>query len=1392
MKKLLLYFLLLCPFLVKSQTKPLQPVQMPQATMYYDQSTHHRWMFNGLTYQYFDFGQYQSYNQILSGLNLSVSGSTLTVSAGSWNISNTVYTLSSPANFTLQPRDSVYSRYETVYADSANNGIHIAVGILSPNPVEPSIPHGDLRAGAVLITPTGTIIIPPGPINQFVLANPLIQQNTATPWVRSLRTDTLTIGGKYILPANDGLSGQVIQTDGAGNLFFSNQAIYNAGFGLKLSANVFSVDTINVVTQTALKDTLTAHTAHIGFGLRTSNDTLKVDTLVLPFLPLNFRSNVTVHQHGDTLAFTGPIIGTPLEGVYQSNPGARESSDFAVFGSGVNTSTNPKLLISDHSTVAYRAFMRGSTSANPLSGTDYSGFIIGNQDVTAAAGGSYSMFNQIAIKPLHIINIGGATIDSAYTVNITGPATGAGVNGALKVKGGMTILDLPAITGGTSLVVDAGGNVGTGSGGGGSHIVDGSGTTAIGDSTVNLGGTLTGNFDLDLNGNLFDFHNYGSYSGYHFVTGDNPSGSRDSANYTDVNIGNDRFDIIQNKDISHQVAIFIETTPRVGFHSAIQGIDNTTHNGIEISGVNHALYWGNSLVNKSYTDSTAKAKADSVKGTISSGVTSVSGTTNRITSTGGATPVIDISSTFEALLEKVANKSTTTTLGTSNTLYPTQNAVKTYVDNAVSGVTVPTGANPTATAGTSAVNGSAVTFMRSDAAPKVDSAVFRTVANSYSLSALQTKFNGYVPTTRTLTAGLGMQTIGDLSANRTISADTTVLKSKAGALTDYNNLSGRITTNTTNIATNTSNITLKANIASPTFTGTVTIPNGGVFGTPASLTLANATGLPNAGLVNSTISGVSLGSNLNALTFDTHLTSGGSSYNGSAAVTITTDATNAATASTIVSRDANANSTINNLIQNGQSIATAAGTTTLTVGSPNKTIFTGTTTQTCVLPVASTLVFNYSISIKNSSTGVVTVQSSGGNTVRIMPAGSSAVFTCILTSGTTAASWWVDYNEGVSLTAANIWTGLNTFQQNNIVITPTDALFLQNNTLSTSGVPRQISPSLHLGAHVWNTTTTAADNYADWIQYADVTSGAAPTTTLTWASSRGSSSTPSYTTRMVLDNSGSLTLTNSGTFTTNGSIIGGFIQGNQGIFTASGGTANFNANGGTSTTTTTSTGAIYAGAATNNYRVLFNGNTNSLVANGTTYSNAIFGSTPFQVGTATTVPWAATVVANPLGTITLVGTGSVTNTASLYVGNAVATGVNNFSAWIGTGAFHLDGLTASKLVGTDANKNLVSVNSTNYLNSRTTVSDVAYTALSTDYLISYTSLTAARTVTLIALTDQQQQIIKDEAGTAGTNNITINAPSGKTIDGASSKTINTNYGNIRVYYVASSGNFFTY
>jgi hypothetical protein len=61
--------------------------------------------------------------------------------------------------------------------------------------------------------------------------------------------------------------------------------------------------------------------------------------------------------------------------------------------------------------------------------------------------------------------------------------------------------------------------------------------------------------------------------------------------------------------------------------------------------------------------------------------------------------------------------------------------------------------------------------------------------------------------------------------------------------------------------------------------------------------------LPISFLSSYTISGNNLGTNLPALSFGTHLTSGGSSYNGTAAVTITSDATSSKTASTIVSRD---------------------------------------------------------------------------------------------------------------------------------------------------------------------------------------------------------------------------------------------------------------------------------------------------------------------------------------------------------------------------------------------------------------------------------------------------------------------------------------------------------
>lgn len=85
---------------------------------------------------------------------------------------------------------------------------------------------------------------------------------------------------------------------------------------------------------------------------------------------------------------------------------------------------------------------------------------------------------------------------------------------------------------------------------------------------------------------------------------------------------------------------------------------------------------------------------------------------------------------------------------------------------------------------------------------------------------------------------------------------------------------------------------------------------------------------------------------------------------------------------------------------------TAAGTTTLTKGSTEVQEFTGSSTQTITLPVVTTLETGYSYTIINSSTGgALTVNSSGSNLVATIPALASAVVTCVLITGTTAASW---------------------------------------------------------------------------------------------------------------------------------------------------------------------------------------------------------------------------------------------------------------------------------------------------------------------------------------------------------------------------------------------------
>lgn len=162
------------------------------------------------------------------------------------------------------------------------------------------------------------------------------------------------------------------------------------------------------------------------------------------------------------------------------------------------------------------------------------------------------------------------------------------------------------------------------------------------------------------------------------------------------------------------------------------------------------------------------------------------------------------------------------------------------------------------------------------------------------------------------------------------------------------------------------------------------VTNGGALGTPSSATLTNATGLPNSGLINSSVTfngvAVSLGGSgtitataTNALTIGTGLT--GTSYNGSTAVTIAIDST----------------------------VATLAGAQTLT----NKSISGSTNTLT---NIPNSALVNNSITIGSSSVSLGNTLSTlagvniSGSANTITSIGNSSLVNSSVTIGSSSLS----------------------------------------------------------------------------------------------------------------------------------------------------------------------------------------------------------------------------------------------------------------------------------------------------------------------------------------------------------------------------------------------------
>lgn len=240
------------------------------------------------------------------------------------------------------------------------------------------------------------------------------------------------------------------------------------------------------------------------------------------------------------------------------------------------------------------------------------------------------------------------------------------------------------------------------------------------------------------------------------------------------------------------------------------------------------------------------------------------------------------------------------------------------------------------------------------------------------------------------------------------------------------------------------------------------------------------------------------------------------------------------------------------------------------------------------------------------------------------------------------------------------FTAAPIFNKAGIATTLTDGAIFQNSILSTSGATRQISSSTHWQAHVWNTTATAADNYADWIAYADVASGTNSTISTTWtlAGSRTTTSTPSYITW--------LTVKNDGTFTSNGGIV---AQGGINTAGVSGTTgANFSAFGGSSFANSFNASSLIFGTSSNAaIRSFFNGITANNIPVNASYGSVVVGRQTATMAGSGTHEWIANFVINPLGTI--LGSGAaISNTASLLIDGPSAGGVNNYALAIRSGA----------------------------------------------------------------------------------------------------------------------------
>lgn len=224
----------------------------------------------------------------------------------------------------------------------------------------------------------------------------------------------------------------------------------------------------------------------------------------------------------------------------------------------------------------------------------------------------------------------------------------------------------------------------------------------------------------------------------------------------------------------------------------------------------------------------------------------------------------------------------------------------------------------------------------------------------------------------------------------------------------------------------------------------------------------------------------------------------------------------------------------------------------------------------------------------------------------------------ITTSGNFSAAAW-------GLTGVNLYTQAATYTDNSSSGTVT------NNAVNVIGQPTLVASS----------TTTYTNAFTLYITGPPVAS-----------------------TNVTISNAVSLQV-NSGT----AAFIGGFGSANSGVF------SNAFFVGGVASSTSSQAQLQFGGGSATNYRASFYGSTSTTVTSGNTYGTVIVAQSPFTTANSSTTPFAANLVVQKLGTITLGSSATLTTSTSLYVNGQNSVGTNKYSAIIyddaGTGTNNL-------------------------------------------------------------------------------------------------------------------------